>query len=297
MFTIVPVLFAVAILAQPADSIALSGTVVDAAGKPVSDVEVLFAARFPADGSFPTLAHTMSDAQGEFRLDVPRQRLKGIGLIQFIWAYRPGRAVGVQPVKVSGSGALPPVRVSLAEPLKRMISILDSEGRPVAGAGVAPVLHAHFTGERMGSFTTPDDRLERMMVTADANGVATLPYLSATIDALTVQVSVPGFVPHNLPLPYRPGSDRFELTLGRPARLAGSVSYDSGQPAANVAVEVWVQNRYWLPTAPSDRLVIGMPSVIHFASGPVRTRANGSFGNAPGAHGGLGLPDHHQARW
>ncbi len=275
MFTIVPGLFAVALLAQPSDSIALSGTVVDAARKPVPDAEVLFAARFPADGSFPTLARTMSDAQGAFRLDVPRQRLKGIGRIQFIWAYRPGRAVGVQPVNVSGNGASPPVQVTLAEPLKRTVSILDSDGHPVAGARVAPVLHT--TGERTVSFTTPDDRLESMMVMTDANGVATLPYLPVTIDPLTIQVKVPGFVPHNLPVPYRPGSDRYELTLGRPAGLAGSVSFDSGQPAANVAVEVWVQNRYWLPMAPSDRLVIGMPSPIHFASGPVRTRADGSF--------------------
>jgi hypothetical protein len=275
MFMLVPGLLAVALMAQPADSIALSGTVVDAAGKPVPEVEVLFAARFPADGSVPTLARTMSDAHGAFRLDIARPRLKGIGLIQFIWAYRPGRAVGVHPINVSGNGALPPVRVTLAEPLKRTVSLLDSEGRPVAGARVAPVLHT--VGPRGESFTTPDDHVESMTVTTDAAGVATLPNLPVTIDALTVRVSAPGIAPHNLPLPYHPGSDRFELTLGRAARLAGAVTYDSGEPAANVSVEVWVQNRYWLPEIPSEHLAMGAPGLIHFASGPVRTRADGSF--------------------
>ncbi len=275
MFMLVPGLFAVALMAQPADSVVLSGTVVDAAGKPVPDVEVLFAARIPADGSFPALARTMSDAQGTFRLDIARQRLKGIGLIQFIWAYRPGRTVGVQQVNLSGNGALPPVRVTLAEPLKRTISILDSGGHQIAGARVAPVLHT--VGPRGESFTTPDDHVESMTVTTDAHGVATLPYLPVTIDPLTVRVSLPGFVPHNLPLPYRPGSDRFELTLGRAARLAGSVTYDSGQPAANVAVEVWVQNRHWLPEVPSEHLAMGAPSLMKFGSKPVRTQADGSF--------------------
>ena len=71
-----------------------------------------------------------------------------------------------------------------------------------------------------------------LTVATGADGVATLPYLPATIDPLTVRVTAPGIVPHDLPLPDRPGSDRFTLKLGRPARLAGSVSNDSGQPAA-----------------------------------------------------------------
>ena len=72
-------------------------------------------------------------------------------------------------------------------------------------------------------FVTPDDWLERLTVTTGADGVATLSYFSATIDPMDVRVIAPGIIPHIFPLPNRPGSDRFTLKVGRPARLAGSV--------------------------------------------------------------------------
>jgi hypothetical protein len=53
----------VALLMQPADSVTVPGVVVDPAGKPVSDVEVVLAGRRPADESVPTLARTTTDAQ------------------------------------------------------------------------------------------------------------------------------------------------------------------------------------------------------------------------------------------
>ena len=61
MLTLMTSILAAALLAQSPDSIVLSGVVVDAAGKPVSDVEVVLAARRPPDGSLPTLAHTTTD--------------------------------------------------------------------------------------------------------------------------------------------------------------------------------------------------------------------------------------------
>ena len=99
-----------------------------------------------------------------------------------------------------------------------------------------------------------------------------------TIDPLTVRVTAPGIAPHHLGLPDRPGRDRITLKLGRPARLAGSVYNDSGQPASNVPIEVWVSNTYDLPWGPGE---IGRRRsrhrLIHFDSGPVRTGADGSF--------------------
>ena len=273
MFTPTICLLATALLGQPAGSLALSGVVVDRAGMPMPDVEVMLAARMPADGSFPTLARTMTDRQGAFRLEVDRQRLKGIGLIRLIWAYRPGQAVTIQSADLMRNGAIPPVRLTLAEPLRRTLTILDSAGHPLAGVRLAPVSYA-INGRAM--FFTPDDWVERLTVASGADGVAALPYLPATIDPLTVQVTAPGFAPHNLPLPYRPGSDRFTLKLGRPARLAGSVYYSSGQPAANVPVEVWVDNLYHKPSNPDDKIRL-WPTLIHFDSGPVRTRPDGSF--------------------
>jgi len=273
MLTLMTSILATALLAQSPDSIVLSGAVADAAGKPVTDVEVVLAAGIPADRSVPTLARTMTDEKGTFRLEVARQRLKGIGPFPFIWAYRPGRTVGIQRVDLTGNAALPPVRLTLAEPLPRTVTILGPDDRPLAGVRLAPVLHVG-----ADTFTTPDDRLERMTVVTGADGVATLPYLPATIDPLTVRVTAPGIAPHHLGLPYRAGSDRVTLKLGQPARLAGSVYNDSGQPASNVLIEVWVSNTYDLPSGRGETRKATLPArLIPFDSGPVRTRADGSF--------------------
>ena len=117
-----------------------------------------------------------------------------------------------------------------------------------------------------------------MTVATGTDGVATLPYLPATIDPLTVRVTAPGIVPHQLSIPRHPGNDRITLKLGRPARLAGSIYQDSGQPAANASVEVWVENTVDLTSGPGEnRKATVWPSLVHFDSGPVRTGADGSF--------------------
>jgi hypothetical protein len=257
MLTLMSTVLATAILAQPADPLALSGVVVDPAGKPVADVEVVLAAWNPADGSVPTLAYTMTDDQGTFRLQVAGQRLKEMGPNPFIWAYRPGRSLAVQEAVLTGKGALPTFRLTLAEPWKRTLTILDSEGRSVAGARLAPVTYALNDVPR---FSTPDARLERLTVATGTDGVATLPYLPATIDPLTVRVTAPGIVPHQLSIPRRPGNDRITLKLGRPARLAGSVYTYELQPVLG-----------------ENRKAVVWPSLVHFDSGPVRTGADGSF--------------------
>jgi hypothetical protein len=269
MAALLSFLLAALVAQQPADSLALSGVVVDTAGKPVSNVEVVLGGRILAEGSASALARMNTNDQGEFRLELVRQRLEGTGPLRFIWAYQPGRTVGIQRVDLTGNPPLPSVRLTLAEPFKRTLSVLDSEGRPVAGARLAPVL--------LSAFQTPDDWLERLTIVTGADGLATLTCLPVTIDPITVRVSAPGIVPHDLPLPRRPGSDRFTLKLGRRARLSGSVFYDSGEPAVNVTVEVWVQNPIYLPDGSGERKASGIPSMIHFDSGPLRTRADGSF--------------------
>ena len=120
-----------------------------------------------------------------------------------------------------------------------------------------------------------------MTVATGALEVATVAYLPAAFDPLNVRVTVPGMAAHNLALPYQPGSDRYTLKLGQPARVAGSVFYDSGEPAADLAVEVWVENSYYLPRVPAVEKAVGMPSLIRFDSGPVRTAADGTFSTPP----------------
>ncbi len=279
MWTMMIPVVAAALLAQPADPVTVAGVVVDPAGKPVSDVEVVLSARRLTDGSIPTLARSMTDDRGAFRLEVAREPLTGIGPRRWIWAYRPGRSLAVQEAILTGKGPLPPVRMTLAEPLRRTLTILGPDDRPLAAVRLVPVL---FAINDRAMFLTPDDWLDRLTVATGTDGVATIPYLPATIDPLLLRVTAPGFVPHKLPLRPRPGSDRFTLKLGRPARLTGSVYDDSGQPAANVSVEVWAENAYITPRDPDGTRKPRLhPSLIHFDSGPVRTRADGSFLTPP----------------
>ena len=242
----------------------------------------MLAARRPADESVPTLARTMTDAHGAFRLELALQRLQGIGPIRVIWAYRPGRLVATELADLTGQNAIPLVR--RPRPCSRAVEtddnvVLDPEGRPLGGIRLVPVL-SRVNGR--GVFFTPDAWLERLTVATGADGVATFPFLPATVEPQRVRVTAPGIVPHVFPLPGRPINNPATLKLGRPARLAGSVSNDSGQPAANVPVEVWVENLYYPPSNPDGNpRPAGMPSLIHFDSGPIRTGADGSFRTPP----------------
>ena len=221
----------------------------------------------------------MTDDRGAFRLEVTRQPPPGIGPRRLIWAYHPGRTLALQVADLTGNGAINPVRLTLARPFTRTLTILGDDDRPLAGVRLAPVLYS--INDRSGYFT-PDDQIERLTVVTGADGVATLAYLPAAIDPNTVRVTAPGLVPHDLPLLHRPGSDRFTLKLGRPARLTGSVFHDSGQPAANVPVEVRVQNMLYDRSNPDgNRLVGNLSSPIRFDSGPIRTQSDGSFQTPP----------------
>src|SRR5580704_16593242 len=156
MFTLRTSILATALFAQSPDSIVFSGVVVDAAEKPLSNVDIVVWARVLADGTAPTLARTTTDSQGAFRLQIARQPLPGMGPRRFILAYQPGRSVAVQEVDPTGDLAPAPVRMTLAEPSRRTLTILGPDDRPVAGVRVAPVLCAF---DRAGLFQTPDDRL------------------------------------------------------------------------------------------------------------------------------------------
>ncbi len=261
------------LLAQSPDSIVLSGVVVDAAEKPLPDVDIVLWARILAEGTAPTLARTKTDSKGAFRLETAPQPLPGLAPRRFIFVYHPGRSVAVQEVDLTGEKVLAPVRMTLAEPSRRTVTILGPDDRPVPGVRVAPVLCAF---DRTGLFQTPDDRLERLTISSAPDGVATLPYFPPGIDPVTLRVRAPGIAPHDLPVVDRPAHDQITLKLGRPASLAGSVFNDSGQPARDVPIEVWVENTYRMP-GELDVEWKASPSLIRFDSGPLRTDVDGSF--------------------
>jgi hypothetical protein len=273
MLTLLTSILATALLAQPRDSIVLTGVVFDAAEKPLSDADVVLWTRIPGDGTAPTLARTTTDLQGAFRFQIARQPLPGMAPRRFIFAYQPGRSIAVQAVDLTGDEPRAPIRMALAVPSRRTLTILGPDDRPVAGVRVVPVLCAF---DRTGLFRTPDDWLERLTISSDPNGVAVLPYFPSGIDPVTLRVRAPGIAPHDLPLVDRPAQDRITLKLGRPASLAGSVYNDSGQPARDIPIEVWVENTFRVPGEPDVQAKVS-PSLIRFDSGPVRADADGSF--------------------
>ena len=227
-----------------------------------------------ADGSVPTLARGTTDGRGAFRLEVARQRLKGIGFIRLIWAYSPGHGVAIEQIDLTENGGLPPIQLTLAKPFPRTLSILGPDDRPLAGVRLGPVLSA-INGRAL--FFTPDDWLDRFTVATGADGLATLPYLPATVDPLLLRVAAPGIVSHNLSLPYRPGSDRITLKLGHrrdcPVR----------SPTIRASRRRTSRSRSGrrMPTSPTNpvgnRKATLQPILIRFDSGPVGTQADGSF--------------------
>ena len=192
----------------------------------------------------------VTDEKGAFRLEITRQRFQDIPILPFLWAFRSDRSVAAREIVITTHGAVPPVRLTLDEPLRRTVTVLGPDGRPRAGVRVSPVLYAF---DQSATYRTPDDRLERLTIVSGADGVAVLPYLPERLDPLTVRVSGPGIAPHTIPVTDRSGRDRIILKLGTPARLAGTVYNDSGQPASHFPIEVWVENSYHRPRVPRGR--------------------------------------------
>ena len=76
--------------------------------------------------------------------------------------------------------------MTLAEPLRRTLTILGPDDRPLAGVRLVPVLYA-INGR--ASFITPDDCLEQMTVATGALCGHPVAYLPAAFDPLNVRVT------------------------------------------------------------------------------------------------------------
>ncbi len=270
-------ILAAALLAQSPDAIVLSGVVVDADEKPVSGVDVVLPARRSSDGSLPTLVQTTTNEKGEFRLEFARKRFPEAMRLPFLWAYRHGGSIAVQRTVIKEKGEMPPIQLILEKASPRIVKLVGSDERPLAGVRVAPVLYVY---NGVTFFQTPDDRLDSLAMTTGGDGFVTMPYFPPLLDPLTIRVTAPSIAPHELSLPDRHGGNQSTLKVGPPASLTGSVYYDSGEPAKNVAIEVWaVETSYDLPLDRGKAML--RPYLIRFSSGPVRTQADGSFRTPP----------------
>jgi hypothetical protein len=267
----IPFILAVALLAQ--DKAPIAGDVVDAQSRPVAAAEVVLTAGPARDGSVPILARTTTGADGRFRLTRPDPtRLRDFRSPGVIWAHRPGQGLGV--VDLIRADKPDQAHRLILEPQEvRRLTIRDADGRPIAGARVAARL---VQTERTGylGVTIPDEWLDRLAATADAQGVAPLPGLTRRIDLRAARVESPGRGAHLAMLRYEDGQLDATLALGRPARLEGSVENASGEPVAGAEVDVWIRCR--VPVG-SDRSLLLVPERVRPDVGPIRTDARGSF--------------------
>jgi len=252
----------------------ITGEVVDAKGQPVAGAEVVLSVGLTKAGTVPILAQVRSDEAGRFTFDPNASRTaQAIGTI---WGFKTGLAVGVidrlrdnQPGRVH--------RLVLPTADVRTLTIVDAEGKPVAGARVTPRMVQTENTRYPGVFF-PDAWLDHLSVLTDSRGNAPLPSLTGKVDLRVVLINLPGQVRHVVPLPYAAVKQDVTLTLGAPARFAGRIRTPSGAPVAGATIEVWARTALPLD---ASRAVYSTPEPVSMGTVPLRARADGTFQTPP----------------
>jgi hypothetical protein len=265
----------------------IRGTVVDEAGKPAAGADVFASRRSLApDGTMETMARTTADPQGRFTLQTP---VGGNWEWWFVWASQDSHGLGLGSVIAPQEPGqdVPPVALGLRPEGPRTITLKDHDGRPIAGAAIAPYV-VNRDAVRPGLAKLPEGLASRLGVTTDEQGRTTIRGLATDDMVLAVRVTVPGLGSQVVDLvdrdqvkareypPSRSRSESVMLELPAFGRLAGAVHRRDGSPVAHIEVEVWSRG-----TSYSD------PSPVRFADGPIRTGADGEFRTPEGLQSGL----------
>jgi hypothetical protein len=169
---IVAAVVMMALAQAPANSATLSGGVVDAEGRPAAGVEVWLSELGRAARGRPVLSRAKSDDEGRFRIDVPAEKDSGRPrLFLALWAYSPKAGLAGQAFAPSALPAAGSVQLKLGGPLRTAVRVLGPDGKPVAGARVAPVSVRVAGGVRPRStFPPPDSLADLLAATTDADG-------------------------------------------------------------------------------------------------------------------------------
>jgi hypothetical protein len=255
----------------------VTGLVVDAKGLPVAEAEVALAAGMTRDGTVPVLSQTWSDPAGKFHF--PRrapEKLARVDTTLTLWAHKPGLALGVVDLLRSDRRAQIH-RIVLEELAPRRLTVRDAEGKPIAGARVAPRIVQTELTSYMG-ITVPDDWLARLSALTDERGTAALSSLSRKMDLRGARVLVPGRGAHSLMLPYSKGKEDVTLALSHAGGLEATVSDATGAAVAGAQVDVWTRSGVPLDDGRSFYLT---PERLALEERSAHTGADGSF-HAPG---------------
>ena len=85
------------------------------------------------------VARGVSDRDGKVRVEITGERLEGRFAGVIIWAYAPGRAlarISIPELDVTAPPRL--IRVTLEEPVKRTITVVGPDDRPIEGLRLFP---------------------------------------------------------------------------------------------------------------------------------------------------------------
>ncbi len=264
MLALASPLLVAAVLGQVQAAV-VQGQVVDEKAKPIAGAQVVFSAPFALP---PVVVSTQTDAEGRFRLTSPRLGQVTSGGVH-VWVYQAGSAIAA-----AGINQLPP-RLVLQKPKPHLVRIEGSDGKPIAGARIAPRVIA-FSGVS-GDVTPwlPEMLFEPLAVTTDSDGRATIDYLRARDQLVAVRVTADPIGTQVIPLtggagrgtPEKPIAIRLKPT----SRILGRVVDGSGRPVRGQPVEIWLKGEVQVPRAAT------MPNPVGFPAGPLRTAADGSF--------------------
>ncbi len=240
---IVGALVILALAQAPTSPATLSGQVVDAEGRPAVGIEVLLSGLANATWARPVLSRTRSDQGGKFEIVVPAGQDPGrTRFLLALWAFAPQAGLAGQAFSPSALPAAGSVQLKLGGPAHTTVRVVGPDGKPVAGARVAPVQVRVAGGVRPSStFPPPDALADLLAATTDADGTGQIKGCRAE-DIEAVWVEAAGFGRQGSELGAAAGGAR-AITLKPSGRLTGRVQADDPSAARGLEVIALTQPR------------------------------------------------------
>jgi Carboxypeptidase regulatory-like domain len=233
---IVGVLAMMALAQAPAGPATVSGQVVDAEGRPVAGAEVVLSGFRRGTWQVAALALVMSDRDGRFRIDVPAETDTRLPHgYQALWAYAPKAGLAGQALAPEAPPKAGAVQLKLGAPAHTAVRVVGPDGKPVAGARVAPAWLRTIKERRPGTVLPTADALgDRLAALTDADGKGDIQGCRAE-DIVAVRIEAAGFGSQLSELGAEAAGAR-PVKLLPAGRLNGRVQVDD--PSAARGVEV-----------------------------------------------------------
>ncbi len=214
-------------------------------------------------------------------IEVARERMGVAIRSASVWAYQRGRTLATADFFLRGKTSPPVVPITLGEPANQWtVTVLGADDQPIAGLRLAPRMLSGTIGRQATLWDVPDALLELLTATTDAKGVAKLTYLPEAMAPRSIRVGGSGVATHTLKVDAPKGKDVI-LKLGRAGRMVGVVRTASGQPLADVPVDVWVRGSGTASFSVRINQRATPDAVVRLDPHPLRTGPQGAFQTPP----------------